>query len=222
MKNLIKNVVIALLIVFVILLMPSTAFASTEGSNIYVSSNDAETENNNDNDNLAETYENTDISTNIATRNTENISMEYDEILDLSVIFKNYVIMDIRNEYVTSYSVKSGKCLQKLDKNVVSLYGSKNNSLIATGIGKAYVDIVDSKEASLYKKGTARSLKTLKITVNPANLTIVYAAGQSNMEGTCCNLEPHPEDSIVCSRGSVYSAYAPTTTSRANIYTGLD
>ncbi len=70
----------------------------------------------------------------------------------------------------------------------------------------------------------------VNVTVVPAKLTIMFLAGQSNMEGfgsypgsgkKAISHYQFPQDSIVCQEGEVYSTYAPSDTTRMNTIGGV-
>lgn len=51
----------------------------------------------------------------------------------------------------------------------------------------------------------------VQVTVKPAKLTMMFLAGQSNMEGLCSLREPNRMvDSVACPVGEVYSTYSPS------------
>ncbi len=63
----------------------------------------------------------------------------------------------------------------------------------------------------------------IAVTVEPAALTLMFLAGQSNMEGYCDSYTGYtPDASIACEEGSVYSTYAPWGASKGKEITGID
>ena len=152
---------------------------------------------------------------------TVNVKLSYDDVYNLNRLFAGYVIADIRTVNVRSFKVSRGIRTENFDDSVVSEYRDKS-AFIADGVGKASVYIVKSEEEQLYETGEATSVIKLSVSVEPAVLSVVYEAGQSNLEGTSKDYESKPENSVVCDRFQVYSAYAPSSDSRAKMYTGLE
>ena len=110
------------------------------------------------------------------------MSMRYDDHLDMTG--KAVEIIDAGNP--TSYQVGYGVDENAvLDTAVVTL---KGNTLVATGIGTAMVQIDG---------------ETYEITVTAAPISLLLLAGQSNMQGS----EGDENQSIVCPDGMVYSTY---------------
>ena len=73
------------------------------------------------------------------------------------------------------------------------------------------------------KEDSAQIIDVLRInvTVEPAKLTLIYMAGQSNAEGMCSsNTGYQLNESVACTEGTVYSTYAPTA-SRSDSITGI-
>ena len=112
---------------------------------------------------------------------SESMKMKYDDHLDMTG--KTIKILDAGTP--TSYQVGYGVAEGTLDSAVVTL---KDNTLIATGIGTAFVSIDSIK---------------YEITVEAAPISLILLAGQSNMRGS----EGDPNQSIVCPDGMVYSTY---------------
>ncbi len=62
----------------------------------------------------------------------------------------------------------------------------------------------------------------LTVTVKAAPLTLMFLAGQSNMEGSCSSSTGYELNaSIACTDGTVYSTYMPSTDTRGKNITGL-
>ncbi len=101
---------------------------------------------------------------------------------------------------VTSKDVKT----QKKDKEVVQVVSSNKKKLVATGCGKALVELKNGKKVG--------------IIVSPAKISLILLAGQSNMEGTPSfseEIEKYKKQWIVNPAGTVYSTYAPSTVSHS-------
>jgi len=62
----------------------------------------------------------------------------------------------------------------------------------------------------------------LTVTVEAAPLTLMFLAGQSNMEGYCQDTSHYEyEESIACEDGTVYSTYYPSSASKGQQITGI-
>ena len=105
-------------------------------------------------------------------------------------------------------------------------------NIIAAGVGKAEVILVPEEqlevaqaalndaEENVEKHQTIDALR-INVTVEPARLTLIYIAGQSNAEGLCSSNTGYRQDeSVACTEGTVYSTYAPTT-AQSNSITGI-
>ncbi|MCC8181845.1 MAG: hypothetical protein LIO45_02530, partial [Clostridiales bacterium] len=146
---------------------------------------------------------------------TYDLTLEYDDHWSLSDYLSEdltgYTISGIQTNTVTSYQVSGGKKTKTRDTSVVTANGT--NGLIASGVGTATVTLSNSKTGDQ---------ATLSVTVEPATLTVMLVAGQSNAEGkSSSSTGTHPEDSVLCEEGQVYSTYAPSTTSNAKRITGI-
>ncbi len=144
------------------------------------------------------------------------LTLRYDDRYSFSdyedADLSGYVISEIRTEHISSYQVSGGTKTDTLDAAVVT-ENSGGDGMIATGVGTATV--------TLYKEKTESTI-TLSVTVEPAPLTVMFIAGQSNAEGIPSSTNgAHPEDSVLCEEGCVYSTYAPSSDSYAVSVTGL-
>ena len=109
------------------------------------------------------------------------ISLQYDDRYKLSS--KNIEILDQGTP--TSYKVGFGVATKTLDDCVITI---ENDYLIATGIGEAYIYINNLLH---------------KFCVEPAPISLILLAGQSNMQGS----EGNADQSIICPDGMVYATY---------------
>ena len=164
---------------------------------------------------------------------TTEISMQYDDRYSFAKLFPDMHIVDISDENVTSYKVASGAITGNKDDNVIKLNGKSQTEVIACGVGEATVILADKSNAdavraALKDEASTASLEKLgaiKVTVKvaPAVLTMMFLFGQSNAEGNCSeNLGYHPENSVACINGTVYSTYAPRSTTNATNITGIN
>lgn len=161
----------------------------------------------------------------------EKLELRYDDRYSLSTEYSRYKILEIETQKVNSYQVCQGKKSDQADKSVVELQKNTSDQLIATGTGRARITLVPADAYAQAKKiqkgsyqGEQMVVQALQIdvTVKRAPLTLMLLAGQSNMEGRCSwSIREHPEDSIACEPGQVYSTYAPKSSSRATLVTGL-
>lgn len=121
----------------------------------------------------------------------KKITLKYD---DRHIFSKK--IRRIHTESVTSRNVKTGK----KDNKVVRIDGSNNKKIFVVGCGKAVVELVD---------GTTYGVKA-----QPAKISLILLAGQSNMEGIRSvdksDMEYY-ENQVVNFAGKVYGTYGPSS-----------
>lgn len=110
------------------------------------------------------------------------LSMRYDDRLDMTDKAVRVVIAGKPTSYQVGYGVEENKVL---DTAVVTL---TDNVLTATGIGTAVVSI-----DGVYHE----------VTVTPAPISMLLLLGQSNMQGA----EGNADQSIICPDGQVYATY---------------
>ncbi len=146
---------------------------------------------------------------------TYSLTLEYDDRFSLAdyaeADLADYRIVSIETDEVISYQVSGGENTGILDEAVVTANGE--TGLVATGVGTATV--------RLEKEETGTAL-LLQVEVEPATLSLLLLGGQSNGEGTCSTATgAHPEDSVLCAEGEVYSTYLPSSASRGASVTGI-
>jgi hypothetical protein len=161
------------------------------------------------------------------------LTLQYDDRYSFSEMQDGYVIISIENESVSSYQVSAGQKTKDLDTQVVSCDGTSGQDIIATGVGEARVLLVAEDQEALAlsllngqtdEDSGVEVIQALEvnITVEPAKLTLMYVAGQSNAEGGCSsNTGYRLSDSIACEAGTVYSSYA-FTNSTSILFPGLN
>jgi len=119
------------------------------------------------------------------------ITMQYDDRLSV----KGKTVKIIKSGTPTSYSVGYYADENMHDYSVITY---EEDLIIASGIGVAYLSI-DGVD--------------YRVTVEPAPISLIMLAGQSNMRGS----EGDASQSIACENGKVYSTYAePHKMSAAN------
>lgn len=159
---------------------------------------------------------------------TKTVNLEYDDRFSFSSVSSGYVVAQIKSQSPTSYVVSGGKTTSTRDKAVITLNSGSNTEAVATGTGKAVVVLVKqadlpAAQSLISDPGNAtQSVDAIQVdvTVKSAPLTIMFLAGQSNMEGwgsytggsKSQSTFQHPEHSVVCPEGEVYSTYAPGDT----------
>ena len=117
-------------------------------------------------------------------------SYEYQEVIELQyddrykLLGRQIEVLDSGEP--VSYKVGYGVKDEVKDDAVITV---TEKQIIASGIGEAYVKL----------NGV-----THKIVVNPAPISLILLAGQSNMRGS----EGDASQSIICESGKVYSTYA--------------
>lgn len=141
----------------------------------------------------------------------KKLSLSYDDRYTFSV--SGYSVVAVETESVTSYQVSGGAVTKTLDEEVLT-WSEGSNKVIATGVGTAKV--------LLAKSGSTSDAIQYNVTVKPATLTVMFLAGQSNMEGYCAsNTGYQTEYSIASQEGQVYSTYIPSDSTKAVSVTGL-
>ena len=140
----------------------------------------------------------------------KKISLKYDD-----EEFAGYEIQRIEDETVDSYKVSEGRKTNSKDEHVLISGQDAKHDIIAAGTGSAKVILVPEKTAEeTDASDTAeQALDAIEvdISVEAATLTVMFLSGQSNMEGySSDDTGYHPEDSVVCEAGQVYSTYVPT------------
>ena len=152
----------------------------------------------------------------------KELSLEYDDRYSLSQLTDDsneWVIQSIKTEEVSSRQVSRGEATGGKDTDVIRREAEGSLNIVAVGVGKAEICLVPKDEAEA-EEPTQKI--QIHVTVEPATLTVMYVAGQSNAEGWCSsNTGYRPADSVICEEGEVYSTYAPTTISRAKKITGI-
>lgn len=160
------------------------------------------------------------------------LTLEYDDHFSFSEVKEGYVVAQIQKKEVTSFKVSEGKVTETRDNAVIALNSGSDTEAVATGTGTATVLMVKKADLEAAKKvldgSSTASVNAVQVDVevSPAPLTIMFLGGQSNMEGWGSdpgrggsNTFQHPEQSIACPEGVVYSTYAPGKTAikkRAN------
>ena len=135
--------------------------------------------------------------------------MKYDDRYDMAKY--GYVVVSIENKKATSHVVKNGKVTEDTDKSVLSLADGSTSELVAVGIGTASIIIAPKGS----EDDETKQLR-INITVKPAVLTLMLIAGQNNASGsTAENTGSELNESIACTPGTVYSAYAAESTALA-------
>ena len=161
-----------------------------------------------------------------------DLTLQYDDRYSLDTVKTGWKIASIKTEEVLSNRVTAGKNTGERDADVILCDEQSDTDIIAVGVGKAEVLMVPGDKLELAQavledsekaQNADESIKAIEInvTVEPAKLTLMYVAGQSNAEGYCSSDSGYRlSDSIACVEGEVYSTYAPTS-SKANSIAGL-
>lgn len=162
-----------------------------------------------------------------------DLSLDYDDRYTFTSLKQGYVVAQITDQDPTSYVVNKGAVTSNWDSDVLTLEKDSNVKVTAVGTGTAKVLLVkeedlDAAKALLDKSQSAtQSVEAVQVnvTVHPARLTLMFLAGQSNMEGYGSysgsgskqqKLYQKPEQSVVCPEGEVYSTYAPSESAYKN------
>ncbi len=182
----------------------------------------------------------------------ESISLRYDDRYDLSDLSGisgdvDYTILmsDTDRENITSNKVVNGEVSEDKDDMLITQINEGCTKVAATGVGSGDVYIIATSDLD-YLENLAEEFEPeedatdpddesnddddtdkvdvykLKVTVTAAPLTLMFLAGQSNMEGQCSDSTGyHTEESVACTDGTVYSTYMPSTDTRAHNITGI-
>ena len=160
------------------------------------------------------------------------LSLQYDDRFSLRNLKKEWAVAAIETKEVFSDQVSGGRDTGKADQNVIVQDRKDKMKIIASGVGKAEIILVPENQlnqAELILSGhvdgdtTGETIEALRVnvTVEPAKLTLMYVAGQSNAEGLCSkNTGYRLDESVACKEGTVYSTYAPTNSSSTSV-TGI-
>jgi len=152
----------------------------------------------------------------------KSISMKYDDryAFDEHEEFAGYEIAQIEDVSVDSYKVSNGRKTASKDEHVLTVGQDAKYDIVAAGTGSAKVILVPEKNKETSEEQSAETdtasgsivdAMEVDITVESAALTMMFLTGQSNMEGySSDDTGYHPEDSVVCEAGQVYSTYVPT------------
>lgn len=108
----------------------------------------------------------------------------------------NKEVKEIKTISVKSYNVKT----DEEDTEVLKVAADDRTQVIATGCGKALVELEDGR--------------SIKVKVKKAKISLLLLIGQSNMEGSpnkTGNLYDYQNEYIVNKQGKVYSTYGPST-----------
>ncbi len=179
----------------------------------------------------------------------KDISLEYDDRYSVAENFgDDWKILSIETLNVESTQVSSGENTGISDTDVVELKDGSDTDLVASGVGKATVLLVQEDQYELAKtllesqdkdesseaetlnglsateqsSGETIEIIQLDITVEPATLTLMYVWGQSNAEGSSSSSTGYQlSDSVMCEEGEVYSTYAPSTITRGKNIAGV-
>ena len=190
---------------------------------------------------LEETTDNEEDNTltknDLETKDLGEIDLEYDDryVFSESLAdngYANFEIAYIETEgEVESYKVSNGNVSSKKDENV--LLKLETQKVVATGIGNATVVFSAKSDLETVEKlfngetiddyeGEIPETVSFEVEVSPATLTIMYLAGQSNMEGLCSSSTGcQTEYSVENEEGKVYSTYAPKNNAHGQNITGI-
>lgn len=159
----------------------------------------------------------------------QNLTLQYDDRYSFKSMKEEWKIASIKTKKILSNKVYDGKSTDERDTDVVLRDEKSDTDIIAVGVGEAEILLVPEKQLELAhtiladpseKENSSEIIDALQInvTVEPANLTLMYVAGQSNAEGSCSsNSGYRRSDSIACNQGEIYSTYAPFNSSSNSI-----
>ena len=161
-----------------------------------------------------------------------DLKLQYDDRYSFTTVKAGWKIVSIKTKEVLSNRVSGGKDTGERDTDVILSDEQSDTDIVAAGVGEAEILLVPEDKWELAQAVLEDPAKVsnseeiidaikINVTVEPAKLTLMYVAGQSNAEGYCSsNSGYRRSDSIACPEGAVYSTYAPPS-SKANAITGL-
>ena len=105
------------------------------------------------------------------------LNLKYDDTYDITQnsSYEGYEIKEIKNVIVRSNQVANGQVMSQKDTNVITAIDS--TKMKATGVGTALA-VLENPNNALDDK-----VKIVQINVEPAPLTYILVAGQSNAAG---------------------------------------
>lgn len=127
------------------------------------------------------------------------LTLKYDDRYS----FEGKEIKAITDENVTSYQVGYGVDENALDTNVLRQDETDKSKVIAAGVGTAKVEFADGS--------------SVDVTVEPADLSIIFFIGQSNGEGC----DGTPGESVEGEDGTSYTSFAPSDSYAGVPITGM-
>ncbi len=138
----------------------------------------------------------------------------------------DYQIYEVEEEKIGSYQVSKGKNTKTPDAALITPEEEDGTDVIATGVGSETVYLLTANDIEKLETSQENAEEItgyqIALTVEPATLTLMFLAGQSNMEGYCSSSTGYQRTaSVACGEGMVYSTYAPTTSSHGKNITGI-
>lgn len=150
-----------------------------------------------------------------------DLKLQYDDRYSFTTVKAGWKIVSIKTKEVLSNRVSGGKDTGERDTDVILSDEQSDTDIVAAGVGEAEILLVpedkwEPAQAVLEDPAKVSNSEEIidaikiNVTVEPAKLTLMYVAGQSNAEGSCSsNSGYRRSDSIACDLGKVYSTYAP-------------
>lgn len=128
------------------------------------------------------------------------LNLKYDDTYDITQnsSYEGYEIEKIENGIARSYQVANGRVMPQMDTNVITAIDS--TKMKATGVGTAL--------AVLKNPNDLDDKIFVPISVEPAPLTYILVAGQSNAAGFQTENKYRPQDSVACAEDQIYSTTA--------------
>lgn len=160
-----------------------------------------------------------------------DLKLQYDDRYSLDTVKAGWEIVSIKTKEVLSNRVSAGKDTGERDTEVILSDEQSDTDIVAVGVGEAEILLVPEDKWELAQAVLGDPAKVsnsdeiidaikINVTVEPAKLTLMYVAGQSNAEGYCSSNSGYRlSDSIACPEGEVYSTYAPFN-SNGNVISG--
>lgn len=158
---------------------------------------------------------------------TLTLTLEYDDRYSLDDLIEGYFVVTIYDEEAVSYQVENAQATETPDDSVISLEDGSCTELAADGVGDAVMLIApESMQGEINEDNISEYeeyIITVEVTVEPARLTLMFLAGQSNAEGNCSSSTGNEYwESVACEDGTVYSTYAPSGISTGAKITGIE
>lgn len=138
----------------------------------------------------------------------KKLLLQYDDRFILPELDEKWTVLSINTKEIYSRKVAFGRDTGESDSDIIVQDNKDKTKIIAVGVGKAEIFLVPKDKLEMAKaalrdtggvgiSGTIEAIR-INVTVEPAPLTIIYVAGQSNAEGWCSANTGYRREESVC------------------------